>query len=241
MYYPSVHLSSTDGGRVSPLPRFDKNISMNPILTGRFVRLEPLERRHIDGLVAAAAADPSLYAWSLVPQGRAGVDAYVETAMAWREAGTATPFAILRVDDEVVIGSTRFFDQTRWSWPAGHPRHGGLTPDVCEIGYTWLARSAIRTAANTEAKCLMLTHAFETWNALGVCLHTDARNQRSRAAMERIGAQFEGILRAHRLAADATPRDSARYSITAPQWPLVKARLAQLLRRTRARAIHTHV
>ena len=90
---------------------------------------------------------------------------------------------------------------------ASHPRHGRANPDVCEIGYTWLTRSAIRTAANTEAKLLMLTHAFETWQVLRVCLHTDARNQRSRAAIERIGAKFEGILRAHRMAADFTPRD----------------------------------
>jgi RimJ/RimL family protein N-acetyltransferase len=216
---------------VSPLPPFDKTVAMDPTHTGSFVRLEPLERRHIEGLVAAAAADPRLYQWSLVPQGRAGVGAYVETAIAWRQAGTATPFAIRRLEDDCVIGTTRFFEETSWSWPVGHPRHGSTAPDVCEIGYTWLARSAIRTAANTESKLLMLTHAFESWNSLGVCLHTDARNERSRAAMERIGAQFEGILRAHRLAVDATPRDSARYSITAPQWPLVKARLAQLLQR----------
>ncbi len=71
-------------------------------------------------------------------------------------------------------------------------------PDACEIGYTWLTRSAIRTGANTEAKLLMLTHAFESWQVLRVCLHTDVRNQRSRAAIERIGGQFEGILRSHR-------------------------------------------
>jgi N-acetyltransferase len=219
---------------VSPLPPFGKTVPMDSTLTGSFVRLEPLAHRHVEGLVAAAAADPSLYTWSLVPQGRAAVGAYVETALAWRLAGTATPFAIRRLEDDRVIGTTRFFDETRWSWPVGHPRHGGPAPDVCEIGYTWLTRSAIRTAANTEAKMLMLAHAFETWNALGVCLHTDARNQRSRVAMERIGAQFEGILRAHRLAADATPRDSARYSITAPQWPHVKARIRELLDRRAA-------
>jgi RimJ/RimL family protein N-acetyltransferase len=100
---------------------------------------------------------------------------------------------------------------------------------VGEIGYTWLTRSAIRTAANTEAKLLMLTHAFETWQMLRVCLHTDARNERSRAAMERIGATFEGMLRAHRMAADFTPRTSARYSIVVDDWPEVKARLDRLL------------
>src|SRR5262249_57372750 len=105
------------------------------------------------------------------------------------------------------------------------------TPDVCEIGYTWLTRSAIRTPANTEAKFLMLRHAFEVWQVFRVCLHTDARNQRSRAAFERIGAQFEGILRAYRLAIDYIPRNSARYSIVAAEWPGVKAKLTAFLDR----------
>ena len=133
------------------------------------------------------------------------------------------------VDDGVVIGSTRFFNLERWSWPKGHPRHGRHDPDVCEIGYTWLARSAIRTAANTEAKVLMLTHAFETWQVVGVCFHTDARNQRSRTALERIGGKFDGILRAHRMAADYIARDSVRYSIVAAEWPAVKQQLSQFL------------
>jgi len=94
-----------------------------------------------------------------------------------------------------------------------------------------LARSAIRTAANTEAKLLMLTHAFESWQVLRVCFHTDARNQRSRAALERIGAKFEGILRSHRMAADYIPRDSVRYSIVEAEWPDVKQRLSQRLRK----------
>ena len=132
------------------------------------------------------------------------------------------------MSDGTVIGSTRFFNLERWSWPPGHARHGNLFPDVCEIGYTWLTRSAIRTPANTEAKLLMLTHAFEAWQVLRVCLHTDVRNQRSRAAIERIGGKFEGILRAHRMAADYIARDSARYSIMAAEWPAVKQRLGQI-------------
>jgi len=143
--------------------------------------------------------------------------------------GTAVPFAIVRVRDGVIIGSTRFWNLERWSWPRGHSRHGRQVPDVCEIGYTWLTHLAIRTAANTEAKLLMLTHAFETWQVLRVCFHTDARNQRSRAALERIGGKFEGILRAHRMAADYIPRDSVRYSIVAAEWPAVKRQLSHLL------------
>ncbi len=161
--------------------------------------------------------------------GKVEATRYVDTALAWQDAGSAVPFAIVRVNDGVVIGSTRFWNLERWLWPQGHPSHGRHAPDACEIGYTWLTSSAIRTAANTEAKLLMLTHAFETWQVLRVCFHTDARNRRSRAALERIGGKFEGILRAHRIAADHTARDSVRYSIVAAEWPAVQQRLNQLL------------
>jgi RimJ/RimL family protein N-acetyltransferase len=199
------------------------------VLSGRHIRLEPLDHNHVDGLVVAAAADPSLYQWSPVPQGKAAATTYVDTALSWPDAGTALPFAIVRRSDSEVIGSTRFWNIERWSWPQGHARHRRPFPDACEIGYTWLTRSAIRTAANTEAKLLMLTHAFETWHVLRVCFHTDARNQRSRAALERLGGRFEGILRAHRMAADYIPRDSVRYSIVAAEWLAVKLGLNQLL------------
>jgi N-acetyltransferase len=202
--------------------------SKNCVLEGRHIRLEPLEHRHIGGLAVAAAADPTLYRWSPVPQGETETAEYVNTALAWRDAGTAVPFAIIRRADGAVIGSTRFFLLERWAWPAGHPSHGRGDPDACEIGYTWFTSSAIRTAANTEAKFLMLQHAFEEWRMLRVCFHTDQRNQRSRAALERIGGQFEGILRAHRMAADFIPRDSARYSIVAAEWPAVKRRLTEM-------------
>lgn len=199
------------------------------LLQGKRIRMEPLEHRHVDGLVVAAAADPALYRWSPVPQGRAEATTYVDTALAWRDAGTAVSFAIVRADDGVVIGSTRYFNLERWAWPPVHPSYGRDVPDACEIGYTWLARTAIRTGANTEAKFLMLRHAFEVWSVLRVCLHADVRNQRSCAAIERIGGQFEGILRAHRMAADFIPRDSARYSIVAAEWPEVRQRLLRLV------------
>ena len=200
-------------------------------MQGKYIQLEPLEHRHVDGLVAAAAGDRSLYQWSPVPQGQAEAVEYVEAALAGREAGSAVPFAIVRAEGGIVIGSTRFFNLERWAWPVGHPSHGRVVPDACEIGYTWLAHSAIRSAANTEAKLLMLTYAFEVWEVLRVCLHTDVRNQRSRAAIERIGGQFEGILRAHRMAADYIPRDSARYSIIAREWPALKRRLIERMDR----------
>jgi RimJ/RimL family protein N-acetyltransferase len=203
----------------------------NFVLIGSFVRLEPLQYHHVDELAAAAAADPSLYQWSPVPQGAAAAAAYVKTAVGWREAGTAFPFAILCQEDHTVIGSTRFWNLKRWHWPEGHPRHGRQHPDACEIGYTWLTASAIRTAANTEAKLLMLSHAFEKWRVLRVCLHTDLRNKRSQTAIERIGGRQEGVLRAHRMAADFTPRDSVRYSILESEWPEVKMHLNELLGR----------
>ena len=175
--------------------------------------------------MAASAVDPSLYRWSPVPQGTAEVIKYIQAALTWQESGSAIPFAIIRLHDEALIGSTRFWNIEHWSWPPGHSLSGRATPDVCEIGYTWLTRSAIRTAANTESKLLMLSYAFEVWQVLRVCFHTDARNLRSRAALERIGAQCEGILRAHRMAADFIPRDSVRYSIIASEWPTVKRKL----------------
>ncbi len=199
------------------------------ILKGYYIRLEELEHRHLDGLVQAAAAEPALYRWTPVPQGAAQAREYIDTALAWKDAGTALPFAIVRAGDGVVIGSTRFFNLEQWAWPAGHERHGRRAPDACEIGYTWLSSASIRTAANTEAKLLMLRYAFEQWEVLRVCFHTDSRNQRSRAALERIGGKFEGILRAHRLAVDNIARDSARYSITAAEWPDVEKRLRGFL------------
>lgn len=202
-----------------------------PVLEGKHVRLEPLELHHVDGLVTAAGSDAELYKWSPVPSGKAEATTYINTALAWRDAGTALPFAIVRQADGVVLGSTRFWNIENWAWPKDHPSHGRAVPDACEIGYTWFARSAIRTAANTESKLLMLTHAFEVWRVLRVCFHTDARNARSRAAIERIGGQSEGILRSHRMAADFIPRDSVRYSIVAVEWPAVKQRLLQFVDR----------
>jgi RimJ/RimL family protein N-acetyltransferase len=203
---------------------------LDPELAGRHVRLEPLERRHLAGLLAASTGNAELYRMSKVPVGDAEVTRYIEIAGEARQAGTAAPFAVIRLADETVIGSTRLFDLDWWAWPAGHARHGHDGPDTCEIGNTWLTRSAIRTGANTEMKRLMLTFAFETWDVQSVCFHTDARNERSRRALGRIGARYEGILRAHRLAADDQPRDSARFSVTAADWPAVRAHLDELSR-----------
>jgi len=208
----------------------DTTVTIAPaILAGTHVRLEPLARGHIEGLLAAAREDLGLYRWSAIPSSVMEMAQYVDAALAAREDGTALPFATVRNADGAIIGSTRFFLIERWSWPAGHPDASRSGPDGCEIGYTWLGAAAVRTAANTEAKLLMLTHAFESWGVHRVCFHTDVRNERSRAALARIGAKFEGVLRAHRLAADLVPRDSARYSIVSVEWPAVKRQLQELL------------
>ena len=196
------------------------------VLHGTRVRLEPLDHRHVEGLVAAAAVDPSLYQWSPVPQGQVEAAKYVETALAWRDAGTAVPFAIVRLDVGAVIGSTRFWNLERWAWPHGHPRHRRQVPDACEIGYTWLTRSAIRTAANTEAKLLMLTHAFEVLGCHRVEFKTDSLNEPARGALLGIGATFEGIFRNHMVMPEGRLRHSAYYSVIDDEWPAAKASLA---------------
>jgi N-acetyltransferase len=201
------------------------------ILFGKHIRLEPLDVHHADGLTEAAVSDSSLYQWSPVPQGKIGVEKYIRDAVAFREAGSASPFAIIRMSDNRIIGSTRIWNIENWAWPAGHERSGRSYPDACEIGYSWLNFAAIRTAANTESKLLLLKLAFEKWGVFRVCFHADMRNNRSRAAIERIGGRFEGTLRSHRMAVDGIPRDSARYSILLSEWPDVRLRLENRLDR----------
>jgi RimJ/RimL family protein N-acetyltransferase len=201
------------------------------VLEGEHVRLEPLAPGHAAALLAAARSGGELYRWTTIPQSEAEMAEYLASALAARAEGSGLAFASVRRADDTVVGSTRFFLIERWARPPGHER---VAPDGCEIGYTWLSPAAIRTGINVEAKLLMLRHAFEVWDMQRVCFHTDARNARSRAALEGIGAQFEGVLRAHRLSAELTPRDSARYSILACEWPAVRARLATRLRERRA-------
>jgi len=150
------------------------------------------------------------------------------------------PFAIAHAG--AIVGSVRLMSLEWWSWPpgptpAGEPRRAaaGDPPDVCEIGAAWLAPHAQRTAVNTHACQLMMTHAFEVWRVHRLVLKTDARNARSRAAIERLGGHFEGILRQHMPAADGQIRDTAMFSITAAEWSGpgghggVKARVAALV------------
>jgi N-acetyltransferase len=203
-------------------------------LEGTHVRLEPLSEAHIPALVEAAGEDRSAYDWTYTPDGVAEMTAYVNDALASVAAGAHVAFATVwrgggPGGSDRTVGATRFCEIAFWQWPPGatHQRHG--VPDVCDIGYTWLAGSAQRTPVNTEAKLLMMAHAFEVWQVHRVALQTDVRNKRSWAAIERIGAQLDGILRADRPGADDTVRTSARFSIVADEWPAVKARLAARL------------
>jgi RimJ/RimL family protein N-acetyltransferase len=184
-------------------------------LEGRVVRLEPLAPAHADGLWEASR-DPRTWQWLSVlqPETRAAFDGWFDDAVAARDSGAEIPLVTLC--GERVVGSTRFL--------ALRPEHGSV-----EIGWTWLHPSAWGTGANVEAKLLMLGHAFEKWGCRRVELKTDARNDRSRGAMEAMGATFEGIHRKHMLVRDGENRDSAWYSVTDDEWPAVRAGLAARL------------
>ncbi|MGZ6124819.1 MAG: GNAT family N-acetyltransferase, partial [Myxococcales bacterium] len=159
------------------------------------------------------------------------VPEYVEKALGQVERRAALVFAICLPSEEVV-GCTRLFDLQRWEWPAGaEPRPGQDVLDAAEIGYTWLAEKAQRTAVNTEAKLLLLRHAFESWACFRVTLKTDERNARSRGAIERLGAHFDGVLRAFQPAVDGRPRNTAYYTILEREWPEVRSRLETKLQR----------
>jgi RimJ/RimL family protein N-acetyltransferase len=202
-----------------------------PVLEGRHVRLLPLSMEHVPALVAAASVSRETYRFTWVPEGEAAMRKYVEAALAARDAGAAVPFATVRPSDGRLVGSTRFGNLEYFTWPDGTAKKPPDPPDAVEIGWTWLSPEAQRTAVNTEAKLLMLLYAFETWRAVRVNLRTDARNVRSRTAIERLGAKLDGILRAHVPAYDAAfVRDTATYSLLAAEWPPTKARLIERLR-----------
>ena len=195
------------------------------------MRLEPLSLDHVPALAAAASGPRETFMLTGVPDGESEAKAYVEYALAEQAVDRAVPFATVNRQSGLVVGSTRFFDISFWDWPAGDPNQRGADlPDAVEIGHTWLSVDAQRTGINTEAKFLMLTHAFETWQVHRVRLTTDARNERSRRAIERLGARLDGILRATRNAYDEGIRDSAYYSILDSEWPEVKQALRKRLR-----------
>ncbi len=191
------------------------------------MRLEPLAKAHVPALVAAATSGSrDTYAFTTVPLSDADAERYVDEALQLHAQGRALPFATLDAKSGRVVGSTRYLNVEFWAWPAGNPlQRGEDLPDVVEIGATWLAPDAQRTSLNTEAKLLMLTHAFEVWRVHRVSLMTDARNMRSRNAILRLGARFDGVIRAARVAVDGVIRDTAAFSLVDAEWPAVKAGL----------------
>lgn len=181
-------------------------------LEGRYVRLEPLAKAHLAGL-AQVGLDEELWRWIPTPvRTQEEMAAYIETAIQEQERGVSLPFAILEKATGRAIGSTRYGNIDRV-----HHR--------VEIGWTWVARDWQRTAMNTEAKYLLLKHAFETLGCMRVELKTDSLNEKSRAAILRIGAKEEGIFRNHMITASGRIRHSAYFSIIDSEWPAVRARL----------------
>jgi RimJ/RimL family protein N-acetyltransferase len=189
-------------------------------LGGRRVRLEPLDGRHVDDLVAVGL-DPAIWRWTLArPADAAGIRGWVETAVANRGKRIELPFATVDVASGRAIGSTRFLNIV--------PEHRRL-----EIGWTWVGTGFQRTGANREAKLLQLTHAFETLGANRVEFKTDSRNEASRNALLGIGATFEGVFRNHMVMPEPPLRHSAYYSVVREEWPQVRARLEESLGRPR--------
>ena len=183
-----------------------------PILTGERVELRPLDSSDRQALLDAAA-DGQL--WNLkvtVVPGPDTIDAYIDTALQGRSAGTVMPFAIVDRASGRVIGSTRFWKIDRKN-------------RKLEIGHTWLSESAQRTRANTEAKWLLLGYAFDVLQCVRVQFTTDELNEKSRAAILRLGAKQEGIVRHERIMPDGRKRNSVRFSIIDDEWPEVRARL----------------
>ena len=186
---------------------------VSPItVEGQHVRLEPLTLAHEAGLITAAG-DGELWNTdvTIIPRAE-GMRDYIQFALDGLAQKNQLPFVIVNRQSERVVGSTRFYE----IFP--HDRKAA-------IGYTWLAKCAQRTSINTEAKLLLLTHAFETWDCVRVELITDVRNEQSRAAILRLGAKQEGILRKHLILPSGRVRDSVFFSIIDDEWPEVKERL----------------
>ncbi len=182
-----------------------------PVLSGCHARLEPMRERHADGMRRALDGDGLSRLWFTNVPTAEGAGHYLHVALEAMDNGEALPFVVLNEGGEVV-GSTRFY------------RLEPEVPSLC-IGYTWYAPKVQRTGVNTEAKLLLLTHAFETLGCISVSFETSTRNERSRAAIARLGAKQDGILRNHKRHADGSPRDTVVFSIIDSEWPGVKQNL----------------
>ena len=197
-------------------------MEISPVtLEGQHVRLEPLTLAHEEALIAAAS-DGELWnsTVTIVPSSPATMIDYIQAALRGQAAGKELPFVIIRKTAGEVVGTTRFYE---------------IRPNdrAVAIGYTWLSKSAQRTSVNTEAKLLLLTHAFEHCQCVRVELITDVLNEQSRSAILRLGAKQEGILRKHLILPSGRIRDSVVFSIIDDEWPEVKTRLTSKLAETR--------
>ena len=197
-----------------------------PVLDGERVRLEPLSQRHAADLAIAGEQDRTTYDFTSVPKATE-VAGYIDAQLGRAAAGMLAPYAQIDKSTGRAVGSTSYWDPRLW--PDGERLR------AIEIGFTWLARSAQGTGINAEAKYLLFRHAFEVWNVARVDLKTDARNARSRAAIESVGARFEGVLRNWSMSwapgEDGRLRDSAIFSITDAEWPTVREHLEKRLAR----------
>jgi RimJ/RimL family protein N-acetyltransferase len=187
-------------------------------LEGRHVRLEPLTLAHLDALCVHGLDDDLWRFTTTQIHAPAEMRTYVETALDEQARGVALPFVTVERSSGEIVGSTRFGNIER--------EHRGA-----EIGWTWVARRCHRTPVNTEAKYLMLSHAFETWQCIRVALKTDSINERSRHAILRLGAKEEGTFRNHMIVSTGRIRHTTYFSITDSEWPTVKADLAAKLAR----------
>lgn len=188
------------------------------VLDGKFVRLEPMEAGHVDALWEAGA-EPELWRWTVSNiASRDDMQRYVETALDEMRRGVSLPFVTVEREAGQIVGSTRF---------------GNIDTAnrKVEIGWTWIDTRWQRTHVNTEAKLLMLTHAFEVWKCIRVELKTDKLNEKSRNAIRRIGATEEGILRNHMITETGRLRDTVFFSIIESEWPQSRAALEEKLRR----------
>jgi RimJ/RimL family protein N-acetyltransferase len=191
-----------------------------PVLEGALVRLEPLEHRHAADLATAAEEERGTYEFTWVPRADE-VASYIDAQLARAATGRLAPYAQISTATGRAVGATSFWEPRSWL--------SDDRLDAVEVGFTWLARSAQGTGINAEAKLLLFRHAFEVWDVSRVDLKTDARNARSRAAIESVGARFEGVLRnwsrSWAPGEEGRLRDSAIFSVTAEEWPECRARL----------------
>lgn len=200
-------------------------------LEGRYVQLIPLSLDHAGDLADVANVSRSTYQFTQVPDDLESARNYIQKALDLYQRGSALPFTVAEKSTGKIVGSTRFLNIEFWEFPEGHVlRRPEGVPHAVEIGATWLGEAYQRSGMNTDAKLCLLTHAFEEWKVLRVALKTDARNARSRANIERIGAKFDGIVRAHMPSFDGGIRDTAFYSILQADWPELKIRLQSKLR-----------